>query len=226
MIEFARAANPAREEPLRDGPGTGHLARPAEANGAGVLVLHAWWGLNDSFTAIADDLAAEGYTALAPDCYGDGDAATTIEEAQARVDALDMVNAEQILLGAFDHLGGLVSGGIATVGFSLGSNLGLWLARKRPDRLAGNVLYYGTGQGGDGRAPVQGHYAAEDQYEPADEIHALEKELREAGRDIEFHWYQGVDHWFAERLRPEYDPAAARLAWQRTLEFLSRHLAA
>jgi carboxymethylenebutenolidase len=226
MIEFGRAANPARDEPLRDGAGAGYLARPAQPNGAGVLVLHAWWGLNDSFTAIADDLAREGYTALAPDCYGDGDAARTVEGAQAKVDAMDMVNAEQVLLGAFDHLAGLVPGRVGTVGCSLGANLGLWLARKRPERLAANVLYYGTGQGGDGRAPVLGHYAVDDKWELREEVEQMEQQLRGSGREVDLHWYDGADHWFAERLRAEHDPEAAGLAWQRTLDFLGRHLLA
>ncbi|CAN5773815.1 dienelactone hydrolase family protein [soil metagenome] len=224
MIEFGKAPNPARDEPLRDGAGTGYLTRPAQPNGAGVLVLHAWWGLNDAFTAIADDLAGEGYTALAPDCYGDGDAATTVERAQAKVDAMDMVNAEQVLLGAFDRLAEQVDGRVATVGFSLGCSTGLWLARKRPDRLAANVLYYGTGQPADGRAPVLGHFADDDKWEAASDVDALEAELRSSGRPVTFHRYAGVDHWFAEHDRPEYDEAAATLAWRRTLDFLREHL--
>jgi carboxymethylenebutenolidase len=224
VIEFGRAPNPARDEPLRVQPGTGYLALPQQPNGAGVLVLHAWWGLTDSFRAIADDLAAEGYTALAPDCYGDGSPAQTIEEAQAKVDGMDMVNGEQVLLGAFDHLAQMVPGRIGTVGFSLGSNLGLWLARKRPERLAANVLYYGTGVGADGRAPVLGHFAADDKWEPREEVEEMERELRDGGRDLTMHWYEGADHWFAERLRPEYEAATAQLAFSRTLEFLGRHL--
>ncbi|HVM29697.1 MAG TPA: alpha/beta fold hydrolase [Candidatus Limnocylindrales bacterium] len=224
MIEFGRAANPARDEPLRVGNGAGYLASPQQPNGAGVLVLHAWWGLNDSFRRIADDLAAEGYTALAPDCYGDGDPAQTIEDAQAKVDDMDMVNAEQVLLGAFDHLARLVPGRIGTVGFSLGSNLGLWLARKRPDRLAANVLYYGAGEGAEGRAPVLGHFATDVKWEERAFVEQMEKELRDSGRDVTFHWYEDADHWFAERLRDEYDPNVAALAWQRTLDFLGRHL--
>jgi carboxymethylenebutenolidase len=224
VIEFGRAPNPARDEPLRDEPCFGYLAKPEQPNGAGVLVLHAWWGLNDSFRAIADDLAEHGYTALAPDCYGDRSAAQSIEEAQARVDGMDMVNAEQVLLGAFDHLAESVPGRIGTVGFSLGSNLGLWLARKRPERLAANVLYYGTGVGADGRAPVLGHFAADDKWEPREEVEQMEHELRETGRDVTLHWYEGADHWFAERLRPEYDEQTAAHAFQRTLEFLDRHL--
>ena len=52
----------------------------------------------------------------------------------------------------------------------------------------------------------------------------LESELHLDGLDVEFHRYPGTRHWFAEPDRPEHDPAAADLAWQRTLTFLGQHL--
>jgi carboxymethylenebutenolidase len=224
VIEFPSVPNPAREDAPPAGTGTGHLASPRLSNGAGVLVLHAWWGLNDAFRAIANELAEEGYTALAPDAYGDGQPATTVEQAEARADAIDLARAEQTLLGAFDHLAEQVQGPIGTVGFSMGSGFGLWLARKRQERLAATVLYYGAGGAAGGTSPVLGHYAAVDEWQPAQEIEELEEELREAGRLVAFHRYDGVSHWFSERDRPEYDVAAAGLAWRRTLDFLHDRL--
>ena len=44
-----------------------YLAQPASGQGAGVLVLHAWWGLNDFFKELCQRLAAAGFVALAPD---------------------------------------------------------------------------------------------------------------------------------------------------------------
>ena len=59
----------------------GYLAVPAAGAGPGVLVLHAWWGLTPSFTAVCDRLAEAGFVAVAPDLHA-GQTATTIAEAE------------------------------------------------------------------------------------------------------------------------------------------------
>ena len=58
-----------------------YLAVPQRGSGRGVLVLHAWWGLNDFFRDLCDRLAAEGFVALAPDLFG-GKTATTVAGAR------------------------------------------------------------------------------------------------------------------------------------------------
>jgi carboxymethylenebutenolidase len=73
------------------------------------------------------------------------------------------------------------------------------------------------------RAAYLGHFAENDEFEPASNVDDLEESLRRAGRPVTFHRYGGTGHWFFEPDRPQtYNPAAARLAWDRTLAFL-RH---
>jgi carboxymethylenebutenolidase len=76
------------------------------------------------------------------------------------------------------------------------------------------------------RAAYLGHFAEQDEWEELEWVRQMESAMRDAGRKVTLHVYQGPGHWFFEHDRPEYDPAAAELAWQRTLEFLRAQLAA
>lgn len=86
------------------------------------------------------------------------------------------------------------------------------------------VLFYGTGPAdfARSRATYLGHFAESDPYEPLSNVQELEKALRAAGRTVAFHHYPGTGHWFCEPDRPQFDPVAAALAWERTLDFLRR----
>src|SRR5918911_3967646 len=66
----------------------GFLAVPPTGAGPGVLVLHAWWGLNDTIRAVCTRLAEAGFVAFAPDLYH-GKVADTIADAEALGKALD-----------------------------------------------------------------------------------------------------------------------------------------
>jgi carboxymethylenebutenolidase len=206
-----------------------HRAMPAERATAGVIVLHPWWGLNDDVKSFTDRLATDaGYAALAPDLY-DGRVATTIEAADELSTALNEDAADAAVLGAVDELGvsiGDPSARIAAVGFSMGGAWSLWLPAQRPEVVA-SVVYYGSMTGPSltrARTPVLGHFAETDEYEPEDELAEFERSLRVAGRDLELHRYPGTGHWFAEPSTGAYVAAAAELAFDRTVDFLRRHL--
>ena len=57
-----------------------------------------------------------------------------------------------------------------------------------------------------------------------DGVRAMEQDMKNAGLDVTLHIYPNVSHWFMESDRPEYDPAVAQLAWDRTFEFLHSSL--
>jgi carboxymethylenebutenolidase len=208
----------------------GYLARAASGKSTGgVLLLHAWWGLNDTIKQMADDLAGHGYLVLAPDLFGGAAPVTTIEAAEAlsgsrENDEDSQIALEQAVLGGADYLYEQTGKPIGAVGFSFGAAYALWLGVKRPDNLAGSVVFYGTYQGVGGTTPVQGHFAAEDPYEAPADVDEFEQHLRAAGRSVEFHRYPGTKHWFAEPDRPEYNADASSTAWRRASEFLDREL--
>jgi carboxymethylenebutenolidase len=209
-----------------------YLAVPERGKGAGVLVLHAWWGLTSVFTDVCDRLAAEGYVALAPSLYADGATTASIAEAEALVAAHDRApaEAEAVVQAAVDHLRDVlaVTGeGIGVIGFSMGAYWALRLSQVRPDDVCAVVAVYGTDEGdyNTARAAYLGHFAEHDDFEPLEDVRALEFRIREAGREVTFHVYPGTGHWFVEPNRPDvYNAAAADLVWERTLAFLKAHL--
>ncbi|MFN8591779.1 MAG: dienelactone hydrolase family protein [Thermomicrobiales bacterium] len=212
-----------------DSGASGHrayLALPESRSGPGVLLLHAWWGLTPVFTGICDRLAEAGYVALAPSLFPGGATATTIPEAEALRDAGDeALVAEPVARTAVAFLRGLpaVTGPtIGVIGYSLGAYWALRLSQVLPDDVGAAVVFYGTDDGDyhAARAAYLGHFAEHDDFEPLPFIHALEERMRAAGREVTFYSYPGTRHWFVEPNRPEYDPAAANLAWERTLTFL------
>jgi len=85
------------------GPGKGYLASPEKLRG-GVLILHAWWGLNDFFKGFANRLASQGFLALAPDLH-DGALATSVDGAKELHSKIADERVKQIVLGATDYLG-------------------------------------------------------------------------------------------------------------------------
>lgn len=212
-----------------DGKLTAYLAMPERGVGPGVLVLHAWWGLTDFFKNFCDRLAGEGFVVLAPDLYH-GATAATIEQAERLSSKLSRAQATKEIPAAADHLRShpSVKGDLfAMVGFSLGAYWGSWLVENRPSDIAAAVLFYGkrAGDYSKTRASFLGHFAERDDFESLPSVRKVEKQIRAAGKQVTFHIYPGTGHWFFEADRPEaYQPAAAQLAWERTIAFLHAHL--
>jgi carboxymethylenebutenolidase len=210
----------------------GFLAIPPAGKGPGVLVLHAWWGLNDTIKGVCDRLAGEGFVAFAPDLYH-GKVADTIPNAEVLGGAVDAnpLQAKAEIAEAKKFLierAGRAERGLAVIGFSLGGYFALDLSAIDPEHIHSVVVFYGT-QGdffsdfSSSKADYLGHFAENDVYEPKSNADALEERLRGAGRPVTFHIYPGTGHWFFEPDRPDaYNQAAASLAWDRTLAFLKR----
>ena len=201
-----------------------YLASP-QNGGPGVLVLHAWWGLNPFFKQVCDQLAEQGYSALAPDLY-QGDVAETIDEAKALLGKHDNQHMGSIVKAAKDHLGSLiVDKPIAALGFSMGAGWALDTAENDPN-VSAVVMFYGAGEADYEKvsAKVLGHFAEVDEWEPLEYVKEMKQGMKAAGVDVTLHLYPKVAHWFMEADRPEYDSDSAKLAWDRTFEFLKNNL--
>ncbi len=202
----------------------GYLASPTDG-GPGILVLHAWWGLKPFFKQVCDRLAEQGFTVLAPDLRN-GQIAKTIEEAKALMENSDSQLVGDAVMAAKDYLRELTKGKIGLVGFSMGGGWALILASTKPEQIGATVIFYGNEDADYGKitSKVMGHYSDNDEWEPNEYVEKTFAAFRSAGVDATLHIYPGVGHWFVEEDRPEYDPSAAQLAWQRTFGFLKKNL--
>jgi carboxymethylenebutenolidase len=203
----------------------GYLALLSTGNVNPVLVLHAWWGLNDTIKAFCRRLADAGYIAFAPDLYH-GKVVDTIADAEKMSSALDENQARADVQQAVRHLlesSGKPGGSLAVIGFSLGAYFALDLSLTDPEHVRSVVVFYGTGPGDFSRSQASylGHFAEHDPYEPLENVEGFEQALRDASRPVTIHRYPGTGHWFFEPDRPDaYNQSAADLAWKRTLAFL------
>lgn len=205
----------------------GHLAIPPTGKGNAVLVLHAWWGLNDTMRAFCNRLAESGFIAFAPDLYH-GKVADNIADAETLSDTLfgnrNQAKADIAEATAFlNQRGDQVDRGLAVIGFSLGAYYALDLSVTAPEHIRSVVIFYGTRPGdySSSKATYLGHFAETDEFEPQSDVDNLEKSLRRAGRPVTIYRYDDTGHWFVEPDRLQaYNQAAARLAWDRTLAFL------
>jgi carboxymethylenebutenolidase len=211
----------------------GLLAQPAKAEGKlpAVLVVHENRGLNPHIEDIARRLAVDGFIAFAPDSLyplggypGDEDKARELfqklDQNKTRADFVAAAGILKVLPGS--------SGKVGAVGFCYGGGVANFLATKVPD-LAAAVPFYGNQPPAADvpkiKAPLLIHYAGTD-----DRINAgwpaYEAALKEAKVRYEAFIYPSVQHGFNNDTTPRYDEAAAKLAWQRTIEFFNKNLRA
>lgn len=207
-------------------PAAGYLSLPDQSDAPGVIVLHAWWGLNPFFRALCDRLAAEGFAAFAPD-INSGRVAGTIEEAKQLMEELDGRRKYEIVMAATDFLWNqpeVRKEPLAVIGFSMGAAWSLVLAGERPQDVGKIVMFYGAGEADYTKLKldVLGHFAGKDEWEDEKYILAMKNDMQAAGLGAQFHFYPNTSHWFFENDRPEFDAGAAELAWTRTLEFLRK----
>ena len=191
---------------------------------AGVLVLHAWWGLNDDVRAYAERLRGEGFVTEIPDLYH-GRVATTIADAEKLAKGLDGARATTDVDAAFTRFAGRANR-VAVLGWSLGASYGLELAQARSADIGALVLYYPGMDDvyADAKLPpILVHFADHDEFESLADARRAEL-VANPRRTAQFHLYPGTKHWFDEPSRPEYDKAANEQAWKRSLAFLDTHL--
>lgn len=206
-----------------------YIAVPPSGKGKGVLVIHAWWGLNDFFRDVCDRLAGEGFVAAAPDLF-EGRVAATITGAKRLRARPKREPTYKTLIRAIEQLKthpAVKGATIGVVGFSMGGHWALWLSQRPELPIGAAVTFYGARAGDyiSSRAAFLGHFAEKDSWVSEAALKKLKKSLETAGKAAEFFVYPDTGHWFFESDREDaYNAQAAELAWERTVKFLRKHL--
>jgi carboxymethylenebutenolidase len=219
--------------PKGNGTMRGYLAEPAArgAKRAAVVVIHENRGLNPYIEDVARRLALEGWTAFAPDALTPaGGYPGNEDQAREMFAKLDAHKRTEDLVAAVDYvrLRPDFNGKVGAVGFCFGGGMVNTIATRDP-HLAAAVPYYGVQppaeQAAKIRAPMLLHYASED-HRITDGWPAFEKVLQAHHVEHHAYIYPNTPHGFHNDTTPRYDEAAAKLSWQRTVDFFRKHLAA
>jgi carboxymethylenebutenolidase len=200
-----------------------------------VIVIQEIFGLSDWIRGVADQLAAEGFIAIAPDLLsGKGPDGGGTEAFGSRDDVMKAVrelkNPEvRMMLDAVREYGMKLpasSGKTGTIGFCWGGGTSFRYATEQPG-IAAAAVYYGTSpQGGfeNVKAPVMGFYGGSDMRVNAT-IEPAKKAMAAAGKQYTPHIYEGAGHGF---LRQQGGSAANKKAteqaWPETVKFLRENL--
>jgi carboxymethylenebutenolidase len=219
------------DSPAGHGSIRGYLVKPAERPGKlpGILVVHENRGLNPHIEDIARRLALEGFIAFAPDALTSvGGYPGSEDPARELFKALDPAKVRADFLAAAGWLKSQpdLNGRYGAIGFCFGGGVVNFLATRLPD-LGAAVPFYGAAPAAEEvpkiKAALLIHYAENDE-RPNARWPAFEAALKAAGLPYEMHIYPGTLHGFNNDTTPRYDVAAARLAWDRSIEFFNAHL--
>ena len=219
------------DSPQGYGKVRGLLARPANAKGKlpVVLVIHENRGLNPHIEDIARRLAVDNFIAFAPDAlFPLGGYPGDEDKARELFPKLDQTKTREDFVAAALYAQNLPDGNgkLGAVGFCYGGGIVNFLAERLPSLGAG-APFYGAPPPLDQVAAIKAELAL--QFAGKDERinagwPAYEAALEKAGVKYQAYIYPGVEHGFNNDTTPRFDPAAADLAWQRTLALFNRTL--
>lgn len=219
------------DSPKGAGKMRGLLSRPVDNKKklGGIVVVHENRGLNPHIEDVARRAALEGFITFAPDALfplggypGNDDDGRDMQRKRDRDEMLED------FIAAFDFLktNKECSGKIGVVGFCYGGSVSNAMAVRIPELKAAVPFYGGQPAVEDVpkiKASLMLHYAGLDT-RVNEGWPAYEAALKENKKEYAAYIYPEVNHGFNNDTTPRYDETAAKLAWQRTIDFFKKKL--
>ncbi|HWP85418.1 MAG TPA: dienelactone hydrolase family protein [Terriglobia bacterium] len=219
--------------PQGNGEIRGYFVRPASAGSSklpGILVVHENRGLNPYIEDVARRLGIANFMAFAPDGLTSvGGFPGNDEQGAAAFQKVDRAKMTNDFEAAIRWLKARpdCTGKVGVVGFCFGGGIANTLAVRLGAELAAAVPFYGgqppAAEVSKIKAALLIHYAGLDERINAG-WPAYEAALKANGVTYTMHMYEGANHGFHNDTTPRYDEAAAKLAWQRTLDHFNKYL--
>jgi carboxymethylenebutenolidase len=228
----------------------GYLALPDRAEGPGpaVVMAHENLGVTQHRQDVTRRLASAGYVTLTVDLFtrAGGPPTDFNSPEERRIKAFLQATDDQAvpdLLAGLRHLRTLPSvdpARIGTIGFCMGGGTSL-VASCLGDAFRACVVLYALpilppeytearrslsriAVAPGLRCPLQAHFGEDDQVIPLEQAHALAAAAKSSELPVELHVYPGANHAYHDDTHPNYHADAARLSWDRALEFFGTHL--
>jgi carboxymethylenebutenolidase len=206
-----------------------YRAAPAGKPRGGLVVIQEIFGVNRHIQQVTDGFAADGYAALAPAVFDRVERGVSLGYTQddiARGRAIrEKLGWDTMVMDVKAAVDALKKDGlkVGVVGYCMGGSLA-WLAATRIPGVAAAVSYYGGAVADHAqeqpKAPVLLHFGETDQSIPKEHW----EKIRAAHPNLPLHVYKDAGHGFNCDHRASYHEPSARLARQRTLEFLRQHI--
>jgi carboxymethylenebutenolidase len=220
------------DSPKGGGSIKAQLSRPADASGklGGIVVVHENRGLNPHIADVGRRAAMAGFISIAPDALsplggypGNDDDGRALQQKRDRDEMLED------FIAAFEYLKSHpeCTGKVGVVGFCFGGWIANMMAVEVPD-LAAAVPFYGGQPPTDMvpaiNAPLMLHFGELDK-RVNEGWPAYEAALKENGKEYQAFMYPNANHGFHNDTTGRYDEEAAKLAWERTIDFFRKNLA-
>jgi carboxymethylenebutenolidase len=219
----------------------GVLAVPAvDGRFPAAIVIPTIRGLDEFVTDVAERLAGEGFVALGVDIFDHPGVPEDIFKrpgAQPDDEILGDLEAAFAMLQKDPRV---IPEAICAWGYCIGGRFSLLWPTYQP-RLAAGAAFHGfptndtanpntptepAGRAAELRVPVIANFGEADKLVPMSEVERYREAMNKAGRDFELHTYAGRDHGWTGKKNPSYDENDAELAWRRSVQFLTRRIAA